>query len=74
MSKLPQNLRSMHTDAYAYCERFHDMGNTPDEWETAAEMMNSVAAHHNHHPLMQRLLFAVYDWMDSERNGDTWKR
>jgi hypothetical protein len=46
------------------------MGNTPEEWEEAANTMNSVAAHHNFHPLAERLLFAVYDWLDAERNGD----
>lgn len=74
MSKLPQNLRAMHTDAYAFCERFHTMGNTPEEWEEAANTMSSVAAHHDHHPLAEKLLFAVYDWLDAERNGDSWHR
>ena len=74
MAKLPQELRAMHTDAYAFCERFYTMGNKPEEWEEAANVMNSVAAHHNHHPLAQKLLFAVYDWLDAERNGDSWLR
>lgn len=70
MTKLPQNLRAMHTDAYAFCEKYFSMGNTPEEWEETANTMNSVAAHHNFHPLAERLLFAVYDWLDAERNGD----
>jgi hypothetical protein len=70
MTKLPQNLRAMHTDVYAFCEKYFSMGNTPEEWEEAAKTMNDVAAHHNFHPLAERLLFAVYDWLDAERNGD----
>lgn len=69
MSKLPQNLRSMFTDAYAFCEQFHGMGNDPQQWEKAADVMRSVAEHHNDHPLAVNLLYSVYDWLDLERNG-----
>ena len=70
MTKLPQNLRAMFTDAYAFAERYHTMGNSPEEWEEAVNTMNSVAAHHGFHPLSEKLLFAVYDWMEGERNGE----
>lgn len=71
MAKLPQTIRSMYTDVYAYHERFADMGNTQEEWEQAVDTAKSVAAHHQNHPLMIALLGATFDWLDEERNGRT---
>lgn len=69
MSKLPQSIRAMHTDAYAFHERFQNMGNSTEEWEECCNTMNSVAAHHNFHPLIEAMLLAVYDELDRTRNG-----
>ena len=71
MAKLPQTIRSMYPDVYAYHERFADMGNTPEEWEQALDTAKSVAAHQQHHPRMIDLLGAAFDWLDEERNGRT---
>ena len=73
MAKLPQELRTMYTDAFAYHEKFHEMGNTPEEWEKAVQTAKDVAAHHNNHPLIIALLGAAFDWLDEERNAEKWK-
>ena len=69
MSKLPENIRSMYTDAYKLHEMFSDMGNTEAEWERFGGMMRDVSVHHNNHPLMMALINAVSDQLERERKN-----
>ena len=69
-AKLPENIRSMYTDAYKLHETFCEMENTPEEWVKCSGMMSEVCVHHNNHPLMLSLAVAVFDELERERCGD----
>jgi hypothetical protein len=67
--KLPDNIRSMYTDAYKLHETFCSMGNTPEEWTRCTGTMNAVCIHHGNHPLMISLAIAVLDQLERDRRA-----
>lgn len=67
MSKLPDDIRSMYTDAYRLHETFTGIGNNPDDWVRCTGTISEVCVHHNNHPLMLALAVAVFDQLDRER-------
>ena len=65
--KLPENIRSMYTDAYKLHETLQGMGNSPEDWLKCCELMSQTTIRHNEHPLMVALAAAVFEQLERER-------
>lgn len=68
-AKLPEDIRSMYTDAYRLHETFCGMGNTAEEWAACARSTGETCSRHGNHPLMMDLLLAVYMHLERERKA-----
>ena len=66
MAKIPQQLRSIWTDAYNFYAQFHGEINTREDWEKCANTMVKISQAHNDHPLAKSILIAVYDQLNRE--------
>lgn len=65
--KMPQDLRDMWTDAYKYHAAIETMGNTVADWEHAYQMAMEIYNKYDRHPLVLKLLLAVYEYVEQVR-------
>lgn len=71
MKKLPENIRTIYTDAYRLHETFHGMENNLQNWTDVAVACDDVCRKHGNHPLMIALAAAVHEQVEREVNGST---
>lgn len=66
-SNLSPEIRDIWTDAYKFHATFENMGNSDEEWTRCAFTMGQLAVKHGNHPLVHKILIAVYDYLSDER-------
>ncbi|MBP5231262.1 MAG: hypothetical protein ILO68_05970 [Clostridia bacterium] len=69
MSKLPEYIRDMWSDAYRLHETLQGMGNTAEDWLKCCELMGETTIRHQEHPLMVALAAAVFEQLERDRRG-----
>ena len=68
-NNLSPELRDIWTDAFRFHATFEQMGNSLPEWQKCTETMVALVNRRGGHPLAEKLMMAVMDYLSDSRKA-----